>query len=146
MRVRAIVVVLLLALFPVLLSAADSKSVLELYTSLNELKLNPSFVYTLPPGSRIELGRGDARLTFEEGRIALFTPVDGRVTGAVFSGRGHILAAPRDPVEKQQLALFTGAPLLDQTISSAYIRFTDETAAELQQQLQSAKIFASEDL
>jgi len=34
---------------------------------------------------------------------------------------------------------FTGAPLLDQTILSAYIRFTDETAAELQQQLQSAK-------
>jgi len=146
MRARAIVAVLLLTLFPVLLSAADSKSARELYTSLNELKLNPSFVYTLPPGSRIELGRGDAQLTFEEGRIALFAPVDGRVTGAVFSGRGHILAAPRDPVEKQQLALFTGAPLLDQTISSAYIRFTDETAAELQQQLQNAKIFASEDL
>ncbi len=146
MRARAIVVVFLLTLFPVLLSAADSKSVRELYTSLNELKLDPSFVYTLPPGSRIELSRGEAQLTFEEGRIALFTPIDGHVTGAVFSGRGHILAAPRDPAEKQQLALFTGAPLLDQTISSAYIRFTDETAAELQQQLQSAKIFASEDL
>jgi len=146
MRARAIVVVFLLTLFPVLLSAADSKSVRELYTSLNELKLDPSFVYTLPPGSRIELGRGDAQLTFEEGRIALFAPIDGHVTGAVFSGRGHILAAPRDPVEKQQLALFTSAPLLDQTISSAYIRFTDETAAELQQQLQSAKIVASEDL
>jgi hypothetical protein len=146
MRARAIVVFLLLILFPVLLSAADSSSVKQLYASLNDLKLDPSFVFSLPPASRIELRRGDVQLTFEEGHIAFFTPIDGRVTGAVFSGRGHILAAPRDPVEKQQLALFTGAPLLDQTISSAYIRFTDDTAAELLRQFQNAKISAAADL
>jgi len=145
MRARAISVFLLSILFPVFLSA-DSQSVKKLYASLNELKLDPSAVFSLPPASRIELHRGDVQLTFEEGHIAFFAPIDGRITGAVFSGRGHILAAPRDPVEKQQLALFTGTPLLDQTISSAYIRFTDDTAGEMQRQLQSAKISAAADL
>jgi hypothetical protein len=145
MRARATAVLLFLFLFPVFLSAADSQSVKQRYTSLNELKLDPSLVFALPPASRIELRRGDVQLTFEEGRIAFFAPIDGRVSGAVFSGRGHILAAPRDPVEKQQLALFTGAPLLDQTISSAYIRFTDDTAAELQQQFRNVKISAVDD-
>ena len=146
MRFRAIAAFFLLALSPAFLFAADSKSARQLYTSLNELKLDPSSVYTLPPSSRIELRRGDVEISFEEGRIALFTPADGRISGAVFSGRGHILAAPRDPVEKQQLALFTGAPLLDQTISSAYFRFTDDTAVELQKQLQNAKLSPADDL
>src|SRR5690349_16232663 len=146
MRFRAIAAVFLLALSPAFVFAADSKSARQLYASLNELKLDPSAVYTLPPSSRIELRRGDVEISFEEGRIALFTPADGRVSGAVFSGRGHILAAPRDPVEKQQLALFTSAPLLDQTISSAYFRFTDETTLELQRQFQNAGISAKEDL
>jgi len=145
MRARAFLIVLSL-LFPVFLSAEDVKSPRELYAALNDLKLDPAAVYALPPASRIELHRGDALLTFEEGRISFFSPLDGRVTGAVFSGRGHILAAPRDPVEKQQLALFTGAPLLDQSISSAYFRFTDETATELQRQFQNAGISAKEDL
>ncbi len=146
MRARAILFVLSLLFFPFFLSAEDSKSPRELYAALNDLKLDPAAVYSLPPASRIELHRGDALLTFEEGRICFFSPLDGRVTGAVFSGRGHILAAPRDPVEKQQLALFTGAPLLDQSISSAYLRFTDETAAELQRQFQNVGISAKEDL
>ena len=145
MRARAIAVVAFL-FFPFFLSAENSKSPRELYGTLNDLKLDPSAVYTLPPSSRIELHRGDALLSFEEGRICLFAALDGRVTGAVFSGRGHVLAAPRDPVEKQQLALFTGAPLLDQSISSAYLRFTDETAAELQRQFQNGGISAKDDL
>lgn len=146
MRARGIVIAILLFLIPAFLSADDSRSSRELYNALNNLQLDASAVYALPPSSRIELHRGDAELSFEEGRIGFFSALDGRVTGMVFSGRGHILAAPRDPVEKQQLALFTGAPLLDQSISSAYLRFTDDTTAELLYQLQSAGIPAKDDL
>jgi hypothetical protein len=146
MRLRAIFVIILLSYLPSLLAADDSKTARELYNSLNDLRLNASAVFILPPTSRIELRRGDTQLTFEEGRIGFFSALDGRVTGAVFSGRGHILLAPRDPVEKQQLALFTGSPLLDQSISSAYIRFTDDTEAELLRQLQTAKITPQDDL
>lgn len=137
---------LLLILCASAVSAAESRSPRELYSALNDLKLDPASIYVIPSGSRIELQRGDALLTFEDGRLALFAALDGRVTGAVFSGHAHILAAPRDPVEKQQLALFTGAPLLDQSLSSGYFRFTDETAAELQRQFQAAKIAPQEDL
>src|SRR5215475_3204152 len=146
MRAPAIVVFLSLLFLPSSLFADDPKSPRELYTALNELKLDASAVYSLPSSSRIELHRGDALLAFEEGRICLFSALDGRVTGAVFSGRGHILAAPRNPLEKQQLALFTGAPILDQNISSAYFRFTDDTADELKRQFQSAGIVAKDDL
>jgi hypothetical protein len=146
MRSRAIAIAVLLFLFPAFLSADESKSSREHYNALNNLRLDASAVYALPPNSRIEVHRGDAQLSFEEGRMGFFSAPDGRVTGLVFSGRGHILAAPRDPVEKQQLALFTGSPLLDQSISSAYVRFTDETSAELLHQLQTAGISAKDDL
>ncbi len=146
MRARAILIVLSLFFYPSLLYAENPKSPRELYAALNDLKLDPAAVYALPPSSRIELHRGDALLSFEEGRICLFSALDGHITGAVFSGRGHILVAPRDPVEKQQLALFTGAPLLDQSVSSAYLRFTDDTAAELQRQFQNAGFSAVDDL
>jgi hypothetical protein len=145
MRFRAFFVILLLFL-PALVFADESKSARELYTALNDLRLNATAIYAIPKASRIELRRGDVQITFEEGRLGFFSALDGRVTGAVFSGRGHILATPRDPVEKHQLALFTGAPILDQSITSAYFRFTDDTGAELLRQFQTAKIAAQDDL
>jgi Peptidase family M1 domain len=146
MRPRGIFAIGLLFFFPSLSAADDSKSARELYSSLNDLRLNASAVYAIPAASRIELRRGDVQITFEEGRIGFFSTIDGRVTGAVFSGRAHILAAPRDPVEKQQLALFTGAPILDQSVASAYFRYTDDTDAELLRQFQTAGIAAHDDL
>jgi hypothetical protein len=145
MRSRAFFVITLLFL-PALVFADESKSARELYTALNGLRLNATAIYAIPRASRIELRRGDVQITFEEGRLGFFSALDGRVTGAVFSGRGHILATPRDPVEKHQLALFTGAPILDQNITSAYFRFTDDSDAELLRQFQTAKIAAQEDL
>ncbi len=102
----------------------------ELLATLNRVQVDPAAVYK----------RGDAKLLFEEGYLGFFTSLGGHVTGAVFSGRGHILAIPRDPVEKQQLARFLGAPVIDQDFSSAYLRFTDDTESELRGDLQSAHI------
>jgi len=76
----------------------------------------------------------------EQGKLAFLQLFEGRLTGAVFLGRGHILTAPRDPVEKQQMAHFLGAPVLDQDFSSACLRFTDATAADLLRQLREAGI------
>lgn len=145
MRARAFFAIILLFI-PALVFADESKSARELYTALNDLRLNAAAIYAIPRASRIELQRGDVQITFEEGRLGFFSALDGRITGAVFSGRGHILATPRDPVEKHQLALFTGAPILDQSITSAYFRFTDNTDAELLRQFQTAKIAAQDDL
>lgn len=112
----------------------------ELYDALNALTLDSSQVYHLVPENRIELRRGDALISLEEGTFAFFSPLDGRVTGAVFSGRGHVLAAPRDPVEKQQMGRFLGVPVLDETFASAYLRFTDGAADELLSQFRKANL------
>jgi len=112
----------------------------EILSALNHLQADAAAVYKIEPGSHIELRRGDAKLQLEDGTLAFFTAFDGKITGAVYSGRGHILASPRDPVEKQQLGYFLGAPMLDQDFTSAYLRFTEDTASELLHQFDVAQI------
>jgi Peptidase family M1 domain len=108
------------------------------FAALNGLRIDPAAAFAIAETNGIELRRGGVQISFEQGELAFFSAFDGRVTGAVFSGRGHALAAPRAAVEKQQMALFLGAPVLDQEFIGAYLRFTDETAGELLRQLQNA--------
>src|ERR1700738_185071 len=119
---------------------AEEKTPHELYDQLNALRVDPATLYDIDAAYRIELRRGDVLLSFEKGKLAFLQLFEGRVTGAVFFGRGHVLAAPRDVVEKQQMAHFLGAPLLDQDFTSACLRFTDETAADLLRQLRAAQV------
>jgi len=112
----------------------------EALNALNHLQVDPAATYKIEPSNRIELRRGDGKLLFDDGFLAFFTPLDGRISGAIFSGRGHVLATPRDPIEKQQLAYFLGAPVVDQDFTTAYLRFTDNAADELLRQLQAAKL------
>jgi len=114
------------------------KSPRELYDAFNALRIDGATVYTVDSSQRLELRLPDCQIIFEDGKLAFFSPLDGQVTGAVFSGRAHVLAIPRDVVEKQQLARFLGAPVLDQDFVSGYFRFTNDTAAELLHQLQIA--------
>ncbi len=117
----------------------------ELYDALNALRVDPATVYRVEVENRISLRRGDATLSFDEGKLGFFRALDGRITGAVFSGRGHALAAPRDPVEKQQMARFLNASVLDEDFSSAYMRFTDGTAEELLKELHDHKLTPEND-
>lgn len=144
MRVGAKFFGLWCLLAPAVLLAAE-RTPHELYDAINALRVDPSAVYHITPGNRIELRRGDAVLSLEEGTFALFSPFDGAITGAVFSGRGHVLALPRDPAEKQQMGYFLGAPVLDQEFFSGYFRFTDGTSDELLRQFQAAKLVAQMD-
>jgi Peptidase family M1 domain len=118
----------------------------ELYDALNALRVDPTAVYTVKPTDNIALYRADAKLSFDAGKLAFLTAFDGHITGAVYSGRGHALATPRDLVEKQQLGRFLGEPLLDQNFNSAYLRFTDGSAEELLHQFQNASIPAQTDV
>jgi len=103
-----------------------------LYQALNALRPDPSRVYSV---KSLSFHRDVINLTFDEGKLAFFQPLAGRVTGAVFSGRGHAIAIPHDPGERRSLAQFVGVPILDQTFSSAYLRFDDDTAGELATEL-----------
>jgi Peptidase family M1 domain len=105
-----------------------------LYRALNELRPDAARVYEVHD---LNLRRDIFSFTFSEGTLAFLPAIGGHETGAVFTGRGRVLATPRDPGERRSLAQFLGVPILDQTFSRAYIRFTDETATEIQQQLKS---------
>jgi hypothetical protein len=144
MRVDAIFFALWCLLAPSVLPAIE-RSPHELYDAINALRIDPTSVYRIAPAHHIELRRGDAVLSFEEGTLTFFSPLDGQISGAVFSGRGHVLAAPREPIEKQQMGLFLGAPVLDQEFIGAYLRFTDNTVDELLRQFRSAGLSAQTD-
>jgi Peptidase family M1 domain len=136
MRLRLLLVVSAF-LFPSISNAADS-SPRELLTALNALAIDSQHVYTVSTKDRVELRKADTVLAFQNGKIAFFQSFEGRITGFVFSGIGHVVALPRDPVEKQQVARFLGAPVLDEQFLSAYVRFTDGTDQDLLRELQRA--------
>ncbi|MGH9776365.1 MAG: M1 family aminopeptidase [Candidatus Acidiferrales bacterium] len=114
----------------------------ELFRQLNALQVDASRVYSV---HNVTLRRQGVDLTFFEGKLAFLLPLAGRESGAVFSGRGRVIAVPREAAEKRSLARFLSVPLLDQEISRAYLRFTDGTAAELAKDFQDSGISAVSD-
>jgi len=138
-------VLLVFACFLPWMCVADDSSPRELLAALNALQLDSQNVYTVTSKDRIQLRKGDAVLSFQDGKFAFFRPFNGQVTGFVFTGIGHALSLPRDPVEKQQVARFLGAPVLDQQFLSAYVRFTDDTASELLRELQRVNLTPAPD-
>jgi hypothetical protein len=93
----------------------------------------------------LNLRRDVINLRLTSGKLAFMNALDGRITGAVFTGRGHIYATPHDRGERKSLAQFLSVPILDLTFSRAYFRFTDDTAAEIKRQLISDGASASRD-
>lgn len=114
-------------------SLAATPSPKEIFQGLNGLRIDPARVYFVRD---LNLRRDVVRLSFIEGKLAFFQAYNGRVLGAVFTGRGRALAVPRNPADKRTLALFLNEPILDQGITRAYLRFTDESAAELARQVE----------
>lgn len=99
-----------------------------LYNALNALRVDSQEVYTVRD---LDFRYDALHFTLIQGQLAFLEPFQGKVLGAVFSGRGHILAAPRDPVEKASLARFLGTPILDQRFSRVYFRFDGDAGADL---------------
>jgi hypothetical protein len=81
--------------------------------------------------SNLELHRDAAVFTFRSGGFAFFGEVNGKVTGAVYKGDGHLHITPPTPQERHNLSLLTHGEQFDEDFDSAVLRFTDGTAAEL---------------
>ncbi|MGH9712447.1 MAG: M1 family aminopeptidase [Candidatus Acidiferrales bacterium] len=113
-----------------------------LYQALNALRPDSAHVYSV---QELNLRRDIINIRLVDGKLAFLQALDGRVTGAVFTGHGHIFATPHDPGERQSLARFLGVPLVDQTFTRAYFRFTDDTETEIKQQLESTRATAASD-
>jgi hypothetical protein len=107
-----------------------------LYRELRAVGLDPQRVYGVRDAA---LEREDLHIALEDGTIAFTRAVDGRVTGAFFEGAGEVLLIPPDRVERISLGLFTGAAILEEKFTSAYFRFNDDVAAELEPALRPAE-------
>src|SRR5271165_6329011 len=113
-----------------------SGPVLPLYRALRDVGLDPQKVFTV---REAVLDREDVHIWLNDGTIAFTQAVDGRVTGAYFEGEGEVLVRPPDRMERASLGLFTGAGVLEEKFSSAYLRFNDDTAKELEPYLRPAE-------
>ena len=106
-----------------------SGPVLPLYRALRADGLDPQAVYKI---REAEIDREDVHIWLNDGTIAFTQSVDGHVTGAYFEGEGEVLIRPPDRMERASLGLFIKSGVLEESFSSAYLRFNDETAKELQ--------------
>jgi len=113
-----------------------SGPVLPLYRALFSVGLDPQRVFTIREAG---VDREDIHIWLNDGTIAFTQAVDGKVTGAYFEGDGEVLVRPPDRMERASLGLFTGAGVLEERFSSAYLRFNDDTAQELQPYLRPAE-------
>ncbi len=116
-------------------AGTSSPEAREAFNALNAVRVDRAHVYYVHD---LHLSKDTIRLSFVEGKLALLEASEGRVTGAVFTGSGRVIAVPRDPVERRSLAWFLGTPLLDQPFTRAYLRFTDGTAEQVLSQIRAA--------
>ena len=122
--------------------ASTSLEPRALYQALNDLRVNPEQVYDVQD---IKLRRGPVSITLSRGKLAFLSPLQDRVTGAVFMGNGHVITTPRDPAERLSMARFLDVPLLDESFSRAILRFTDDTGDGLRKSLQESGASAGSD-
>jgi hypothetical protein len=101
----------------------------SLYLQLSSVGLDPTRVFKVRGAS---LDRSSIHITLDDGTIAFTKDVLGRITGAFFAGEGEVLLAPPNHVERKSMGLFTGMAILEERFSTAYFRFNDNTASELQ--------------
>ena len=91
----------------------------------------------LLPGSdvitvnNLELRRDAATFTLLQGSIAFYSAVNGKVTGAVFMGYGHVHITPPTAEERHNLTFFNHQEEFDEDFDEVVLRFTDSTAEEL---------------
>jgi hypothetical protein len=123
-------------------SSSVSPSPKELYASLQAIRVDGTNIYTVHD---LTVRRDGVSFTFSDGKLAFLQPVAGRLTGAVFVGRGRVFAVPPDPAERASLARFLKIPLLDAEFWQAYLRFGEDTATEIQRGLSEQKAATTND-
>src|SRR5215472_3184489 len=104
----------------------------SLYAQLGSVGLDPSRVFRIRDYA---LDRADLHITFDDGVIAFTQDVAGRITGAFFEGEGELLLPPPTKGERASMALFTGSAILEERFVTAYLRFNDDTFANMQSSL-----------
>jgi hypothetical protein len=81
--------------------------------------------------SNFRLKRDTATFNLRSGTVCFVTAVNGKVTGAVFSGDGNLVLDPGIESERASLKLLTKENEFSETFEHAVFRFTDATYDEL---------------
>ena len=115
---------------PTAVPAADSTAYDLWYAGLRAAEIDASM------GAEVHdlvLERDEGTLRFSEGRLQLLAPIQGRVYGLVFVGRGTFTLTPPIDVERAQMKRVYGDERLEREFRTAVIFFTDWTLDELGQ-------------
>ena len=104
----------------------------NLYGKLMELKTDPNkYAYV----KNISFQRDVAKFDLHEGQIFLLSPIQNRVIGALFLGKGVFYASPPTEIEKKQLYRFYETDQLEKEFNMLFLIFADSTLEELEKHL-----------
>jgi hypothetical protein len=93
------------------------------YQQLRNLTLSGEAVSV----SNFALKRDAGTFHLHSGTVCFVTPVQGKVTGAVFTGEGNFVLNPPSESERKSLKLLTKEDQFNENFSQAVLRFTDST-------------------
>ncbi|HSR69497.1 MAG TPA: M1 family aminopeptidase [Acidobacteriota bacterium] len=85
----------------------------------------------------LTLRRDEAEIVFQQGRLALDSPLPGRPSMAYFQGSGRLSIKPSLSAERDQLALHAKEATVDAEFTEALLFFGDGTGGKFSQALQS---------
>ena len=128
-RIHLIGIVLLVILFPLYASdtPAPTPNSDPTYQQLRNLTLSGEAVSV----SNFKLKREVGIFHLRSGTVCFVTPVDGKITGAVFTGDGNFVLDTSAQSERKSLKLLTKEDEFSENFSQAVLRFTDSTYEEI---------------
>src|SRR5689334_6035215 len=101
------------------------------YQSLRQLAKGDDFSGNYAVVNNLKLKRDAATFTLKSGELYFITPVENRVTAAVFIGDGELSLTPPTDIEKHSISIFTGEEGITEQFSKLVLRFTDKTFDEI---------------
>jgi Peptidase family M1 domain len=107
-----------------------------LYLKLRSVGLDKARIYKVREAS---IDHASLHISLDDGTIGFTEDAAGKITGAFFTGFGEALLSPPNMTERASLAFFTGAAILEEKFSTAYLRFNDDLFAELKPHLRDAE-------
>lgn len=113
--------------------ASDQKGNADpIYQSLRQLgRGDRDFAGSYAVVNNLKLKRDAANFTLKSGELYFITPVEDRVTAAVFIGDGELSLTPPTDVEKRSISIFTGEGSITEQFTKLVLRFSDKTFEEI---------------
>lgn len=102
-----------------------------IYQSLRQLGKGDDFAGNYAVVNNLQLKRDAANFNLKSGELYFITPVENRVTAAVFIGDGEMTLVPPTDVEKNSIKIFTGEGGITESFNRLVLRFTDKTFEEV---------------